>query len=128
MASSKPRKTRKQAITAPIHKKAKTIAGHLSERLRKELNTRSIPLRKNDVVKIVRGTFKGKEGKIIRINRVNGKIFIEKIIRKKSDGTEFDVAIDPSKIIVRELETSDKKRLKKYKSVKKWVKKDKIKN
>ncbi len=119
MNSSKPRKTRKNAFTAPIQKKAKTLAGHLSERLRKELKTRSIPLRKNDVVKIVRGSFKGSEGKIIKLDRKNGKIFVEKVIRKKSDGTEFDVAIDPSKVIVRELETSDKKRLKKIKSVKK---------
>jgi large subunit ribosomal protein L24 len=119
MKSSKPKVTRKNAFTTPMHKKAKAVAGHLSERLRKELGTRSIPLRKNDVVKIVRGSFKGKEGKITKINRIIGKIFVEKMIRKKSDGTEFEVAIDPSKIIVRELETSDKKRLKKYKSVKK---------
>ncbi|MDD4250737.1 MAG: 50S ribosomal protein L24 [Candidatus ainarchaeum sp.] len=119
MTSSKPRKTRKDAITAPMHIKAKSLAGHLSERLRKELGTRSIPLRKNDIVKIVRGKFKGKEGKIINLNRKKGKIFIEKIVNKKSDGTEFEAAIDPSKISVRELDTSDKKRLKKYKSVKK---------
>lgn len=119
MISSKPKKSRKNAITAPLHQKAKMLAGHLSERLRKELGTRSIPLRKNDLVKVVRGSFKGKEGKIIRLDRVKGKIFVEKIVRKKSDGAEFEVAIDPSKIIVRELDSSDNKRLKKYKSVKK---------
>ncbi|MDD3083903.1 MAG: 50S ribosomal protein L24 [Candidatus ainarchaeum sp.] len=121
MISSKPGKNRKNAFTAPMHKKSKTIAGHLGERLRKEIGIRSIPLRKNDVVKIIRGTFKGKEGKIIRIDRKNKKIFIEKIVRKKSDGTEFEIAIDPSKIIVRDLDKTDKKRLKnkKNKSVKK---------
>jgi large subunit ribosomal protein L24 len=119
MKSSKPRKTRKRALQAPMHKKVKALAGHLSERLRKEIGKRSVPLRKNDIIKIVRGSFKGKEGKIIRINRKKGKIFVEKVIRKKSDGTEFEVAIDPSKIIVRDLDKSDKKRLKNFKSVKK---------
>lgn len=118
MKTSKPRKSRKNAFTAPKHIKSKSIAGHLSERLRKELGKRSIPLKKGDIVKIVRGNFKGKEGKITKVNRETKKIFIEKIIRKKSDGTEFEVAIDPSKIIVRDIDTSDKKRIKK-KSVKK---------
>jgi large subunit ribosomal protein L24 len=118
MKTSKPNKSRKRVYTAPKHIKSKSIAGHLSETLRKELGKRSIPLRKGDTVKITRGNFEGKEGKIIRINREIKKIFVEKVIRKKSDGTEFEVAIDPSKIIVRDIDKSDKKRLKK-KSVKK---------
>ncbi|MFA5764323.1 MAG: 50S ribosomal protein L24 [archaeon] len=118
MKTSKPNKSRKRAFTAPKHIKSKSIAGHLSETLRKELNKRSIPLRKGDTVKIIRGNFKDKEGKILRVDRESKKIFVEKIIRKKSDGTEFEVAIDPSKVIVRDIDKSDKKRIKK-KSVKK---------
>lgn len=113
MKTRKPGKSRKRANTAPKHKKSKSIAGHLSERLRKELGRRSIPLRKGDTVKILRGSFKGKEGKITNVDRGRKKIFVEKIIRKKSDGTEFEVAIDPSKIIVRDIDKSDKKRIKK---------------
>ena len=101
-----------------MHTRSKTIAGHLNEKLRKELGTRSISLRKGDVVEIVRGSFKGKEGKITKVERGIGKIFIEKVIRKKSDGTEFEVAIDPSKIVVVGIEKGDKKRLKNKK--KEW--------
>jgi ribosomal protein uL24 len=116
MISSKPKKTRKMHLTEKKHKVSKMIAGHLSETLKKELGKRSIALRKNDVVKILRGSFKGKEGKITSVNREKRKIFIEKIIRKKSDGTEFNVAIDPSNVIVRDIDRSDKKRLKQKKS------------
>jgi large subunit ribosomal protein L24 len=119
MKTSKPNKTRKQAGLAKKHKKSKAISANLSERLRKEKGTRSAPLRKGDIVKVVRGSFKGKEGKIKRINREKGKIFIEGIIRKKSDGTEFEVAIDPSNTMIRELESNDKKRLKNIKGEKK---------
>jgi large subunit ribosomal protein L24 len=119
MVSSKPRKSRKRAITAPKHIKAKSVAAHLSEGLQKEVGSRSIALRKGDTVKILRGSFKGKEGKITNINRETGKIYVEKVIRKKSDGTEFNVAIDPSVTIVRDLDKSDKKRMKNKKSVKK---------
>lgn len=119
MNTIKPGKNRKNAITAPIHQKGKRIAGHLSERLRKELGKRSVSLRKGDLVKVMRGTFKGKEGKITTINRDSQKIYIEKVVRKKSDGTEYEVAIDASNVMVRDLDKSDKKRLKNFKSVKK---------
>jgi large subunit ribosomal protein L24 len=107
----KPKKVRKNAITAPKHKKAKALAAHLSEKLSKELKRRSLPVRKKDIVKIVRGEFKGKEGKVIRVDHESHRIFIEKVVRKKSNGTEFEVAIDPSKVILMDLDKSDKKRL-----------------
>ena len=118
--SSKPRTSRKEYLQMNMHTRSKTIAGHLNKRLREELGTRSISLRKGDVVEIVRGSFKGKEGKITKVERGIGKIHIEKIIRKKSDGTEYNVAIDPSNIMVVGIEKGDKKR---FKSKKKEVSK-----
>ncbi len=118
MNSKKPNKSRKAQYNMPLHKRAKAIAGHLNEKLRKELSKRSIPLRKNDTVKIVRGSNKGKTGKIIEVERNKMKIFIEKIVGKKSDGTEYKIAIDPSNIIVIEIDKSDKKRLKNNKAKK----------
>ncbi|MBT4191755.1 MAG: 50S ribosomal protein L24 [Candidatus Diapherotrites archaeon] len=115
MVTSKPNKSRKAAFTMPVHKKNKAIAGHLNEKLQKEIGRRSLPLRKNDTVKIVRGSFKAKTGKIIRIDRVKMKVFVEKVIRKKSDGTEFEVPIEPSNLIILEIDRSDRKRLKRQK-------------
>ncbi len=111
--TKQPSKSRKNAYTAPKHKKSKAIAGHLNKKLREEIGRRSVSLRKGDTVKINRGSFKGKTGKITNIDREKGKVFVEKVIRKKSDGTEFEVAIDPSKVIVIEIDKSDRKRIKK---------------
>jgi large subunit ribosomal protein L24 len=108
----RPGKSRKAAFTMPVHRKAKTVAGHLNDKLKKEIGKRAIALRKGDVVVIERGEFRGKEGKITKIDRLLGKIFIEKIVRKKSDGTEFEVSINPSNIVVVGIEKGDKKRLK----------------
>ncbi|MBT4870623.1 MAG: 50S ribosomal protein L24 [Candidatus Diapherotrites archaeon] len=110
--SSKPRVSRREYLQMDMHIRSKTITGHLNKKLQKELGTRSVSLRKGDIVEIVRGNFKGKEGKIINIQRGIGKIHVEKIIRKKSDGTEYEVAIDPSNIIVVGIEKGDKKRFK----------------
>ena len=110
--SSKPRTSRKAFLQMDMHIRSKTISAHLNKKLQKELGTRSISIRKGDVVEILRGSFKGKEGKITKVERGIGKIHIEKIIRKKSDGTEYQVGIDPSNVMVVGIEKGDKKRFK----------------
>jgi len=123
--SSKPRTSRRSFLQMDMHIRSKTITAHLNKKLQAELETRSISVRKGDIVEVVRGSFKGKEGKITKVERGLGKIFVEKVIRKKSDGTEYEVAIDPSNVIVVGIEKGDKKRFKKSKKKEgsKWVQK-----
>ncbi len=108
--SKKPSKSRKQMYNMPMHKVAKAMAAHLSEKLAKELGKRSISLRKNDVVKIMRGEFAGKEGKIKSVERKSRKVFIEKIVKKKSNGAERDVPIDSSNVLIVDIDRTDRKR------------------
>ena len=122
--SSKPRVSRREYLQMDMHTRSKTITSHLNKKLKNEMGKRSASLRKGDSVEIIRGSFKGKEGKITKIERGIGKIYIEKIIRKKSDGTEYEVAIDPSNVIIVGIEKGDKKRFKtKKKEASKWVQK-----
>ncbi len=117
--SKKPNKSRKEQYTLPKHKASKSVKGHLNEKLRKEISKRSISLRKGDTVKIVRGEFVGKEAKITQINRSGRKLYLEKIVKKKSNGQEWQVPIDASKIIVIDVEKTDRKRFTKGKGEKK---------
>jgi len=109
--SKKPSKMRKALYEMPMHKKAKEVAAHLNEKLQKEFGKRSITIRKGDIVKILRGSFKGKEGKITSVDRKEGKIFVEKVITKKSNGEERQVPIDASKVLVIDIERTDRKRV-----------------
>jgi large subunit ribosomal protein L24 len=111
--TSKPRKSRKELITLPLHARSKEISAHLNEKLSEELKKRSLSLRKGDKVKIIRGEFKGKEGKITLIDRKKLRVAIEKIVRKKSDGAEYNVLIAPSNLLIIDIDKSDKKRFKK---------------
>ena len=110
--SKKPNKSRKAFYTMPKHKAVKAIASHLDEKLSKEFSKRSISVRKGDTVKVLRGTHKGKEGKIFSVETKSGRIFIEKIILKKSNGKEKPVPIQPSNVIVVDLDRTDRKRFK----------------
>ncbi|MFH1240519.1 MAG: 50S ribosomal protein L24 [Candidatus Diapherotrites archaeon] len=127
MKSSKPRKQRKALYTRTVHKKQNDLAGHLSKELRKELKQRSIPLRKEDKVKIMRGSHKAREGKIIDVNYTKGFVYIEKVIRKKADGTEVPVPVRASNVMVVGLYRDDDRRIKRktLKKVTKSEKKDK---
>lgn len=88
----------------------KLISVNLSKELRKKYQKRSVPLRKKDVVKIMRGKFKGKKGKVMKILLKTQKIEIEGIQIKKQDGSKVNINLRPSNLQIIELNVEDKKR------------------
>lgn len=114
--SSQPRKQRKYLANAPIHRKRKLLSVNLSKDLRAKHNIRNIEVKKDDKVKITRGKFKGKEGKIKQIKTKLLKIYIEGIQTKKQDGSMVDVPLRASNLQILELNLNDKKRMKSAKT------------
>ena len=84
----------------------------LSRELRKKHGRRSFPVRKNDIVRVMGGSFKGKTGKVNNVNLKKLKLSIEGIQRQKKDGTKVNLYFFPSKLQITELNLDDKKRLK----------------
>mgnify|MGYP001567222221 CR=1 FL=1 len=109
-ASRQPRKQRKYRFNAPLHILHKFIHANLSKELRKKYGKRSIALRKDDKVKIMRGEFKGKTGKISAIDLKNLKIAIEGMQKSKKEGSKVNVYFHPSNLQIQELNLDDKKR------------------
>ncbi|MCP8310077.1 MAG: 50S ribosomal protein L24 [Candidatus Methylarchaceae archaeon HK02M1] len=106
--SSKPSKVRKKLFTSPPHIRSKQISSHLSEGLRSKYNVRSSRVKKDDVVKVVRGEYKGIEGKVTEVDAKTGRIMVEGITREKIAGGTTPVKIHPSKVIIMELKLDDK--------------------
>lgn len=111
-SSKKPNKQRKYRITAPLHIKQKLASSHISKELRKKYNKRSIPLRKGDKVKVMRGNFKKHEGKIERIELGRTRVFVSGIEHAKKDGTKKMLPLNPSNLMITELNMDDKFRQK----------------
>ena len=109
-SSKQPRKQRKYRYNAPLHIRNKMMAAPLSKELREKYKIRNITVRKEDRVKVLKGKYKGKIGKIQRRDLKNYKIFIKGVEVAKKDGTTFPYWISPSKVIVLELALDDKKR------------------
>jgi len=115
METSKPSKQRARLYKAALHKKAATMSVHVDKVLRKQINRRAIGIRTGDKVTIIKGSLKGKSGKVNSVNSNKGFIFIDGITRKKSDGTEINVPFRSPNLVITDLETKDGKRFKRGK-------------
>ncbi|OJT06089.1 60S ribosomal protein L26-2 [Trametes pubescens] len=98
--SSSRRKSRKAHFAAPSSVRRKIMSSSLSKELRTKYNTRSIPIRKDDEVRIVRGKYKGREGKVTQVYRKKWVIHVDRVQRDKSNGASVPIGIHPSKVVV----------------------------
>ena len=108
--SKQPRKQRKYRANAPLHTRHKMASANLSKELRKKYSKRNFPIRKGDSVRIMRGEFRGKTGKVAEVNMKKLKILVEGINRTKKDGVKVGVLFDISNLQIKELNLTDKKR------------------
>jgi large subunit ribosomal protein L24 len=108
----KPTKMRNQLIHHPtFNTKSKQLGSQLSEELRKKYGKRSVRVIEGDAVKIVRGEFKGVDGKISKISTQKSSVAIEGVKKEKTKGDKFDVYIHASNLLVTNLNTEDKWRI-----------------
>lgn len=106
-----PRKQRAYVRNAPLHVQGDFVSGHLSKDLRAKHKTRSLRLRTGDRVKIMRGSFRNKSGKIERINVREQKVYVTGVEVSKRDGSKAMYPIHPSNLLIQELDMTDKRRL-----------------
>ncbi len=125
MSSKKPKKQRKKQATMPLHQRKRLVSAHLSKELREKLGIRSLPVRKGDTVKVMRGQHKGKTAKVTAVDLRKARVYLENITRKKVNGSEVPIPFNASNLMIIALDRSDEKRLKrvKEKEVKKEEKK-----
>ncbi len=118
--STRAGKQRKARANAPLHKKRRMVAAHLSSSLMSEYNVRSLTVKRGDTVKVVRGPegVKGVESKVASVDLNECKIIIENITIAKADGTQKQRAIDPSNVLITKLDLSDPWRKRKLDSLK----------
>ncbi|PKL59291.1 MAG: 50S ribosomal protein L24 [Methanomicrobiales archaeon HGW-Methanomicrobiales-4] len=110
IASTQPRKQRKARYNAAHHERGSLLHAPLSKELREKYNQRSIRVIKGDTVKVVRGDHVGTVGPVDFVLAKKAKIVVDGVSVKKADGTEVPRPIDPSNVMVTELNLEDKRR------------------
>lgn len=118
--STKANKQRKARANAPLHMKKRMVSAHLSSALMSEFNVRSLPIRKGDTVKVIRGAkdFRAIEAKVASVDLKSCKIIVENVTIPKADGTQKPKPVDPSDVLLTKLDLSDPWRKSKLDSLK----------
>lgn len=88
-------------------KQNSNVCSNLSDDLKKQYKKRSTSVIKGDTVKIIRGEYKGVEGKVEKINTGKGKLSIEGVQREKIKGGQVKVQIHASNVQISSLKLDD---------------------
>ena len=108
MPSVKPSKQRKAFFQAPKHIRRKVLSSRLSKELIQKHGVKRLPLRTGDSVRILRGDFAGLEGKVERVKYSTRRIYVEGMTREKAAGVSSKLPVHASKVIITNLNLSDK--------------------
>lgn len=117
--SKQPRKQRKYRYNAPLHLRGDFLNAPVSEELVKKHSIKRTRVRVGDKVKIMRGKFKGKEGKIELVNIKKSTVYVVGTESTKKDGSKARVPIHASKVMIIDMSVDDKTRLPEKAPVKK---------
>ena len=79
--------------------------------MREKYKKRNVTVVVGDTVKVVRGQFKSKRGKVARVDYQKTKIYIEGVEAVKKDGNKVQLSMDPSNLMITSLKLEDKKRI-----------------
>jgi len=104
------RKQRKYRMNAPTHTKRTFMAAMLEKKLSEKHGRKSIELRKGDEVKVMRGSFKNRQGKVSIVDVRNTRIQIDGLQRTKRGSEKLITWFHPSKVKIISLYDSDKRR------------------
>ena len=93
---------------APHHFKSKQLGSMLSKELQEKYHKHSLRVIEGDSVKVMRGEFKGIEGKITQISTEKNGAAIEGIKREKLNGGNVELYIQTSNLMITSLNLEDK--------------------
>jgi large subunit ribosomal protein L24 len=116
MTTIKARKQRYNLYNAPVHQKRKWIASHLAENLLLKYDRRSIPVIKGDTVKVMRGSYKGHEDKVAKVNVRDMTVHVEGVIVTTAKGTKVAKPLPANTLLITKLNLTDKWRRSKLES------------
>ena len=131
----KPTKMRNRMLfQATLQTRSKQMGSALSKDLQKKYGKKSARVVEGDSVTILRGEFKGVDGKISNISTQKSSVAIDGVKKEKTKGDKFDVYIHTSNLVITSLNSNDKWRMaklegkdpKKQTSVKQETKETKV--
>nr|UXY87664.1 60S ribosomal protein L26 [Cryptomonas curvata] len=100
LVTSSRRKNRKKFFKSHSNQRRKIMASLLSKNLQEKYHKKSLPVRKDDEVKVMRGIMKGRIGKVVQCHRKNFSIYVDKITRLKTGKSVSYFPISHSNVVI----------------------------
>ena len=94
-------------IHIPKHQRDKMVGAMLEDSLRKQYGRKKVRVIKGDSVRVMRGEYKGVEGKVEKVDTERAIFHIEGIQREKIRGGQVKVPIHSSNVMVIGLNLDD---------------------
>ncbi len=117
MVSTRPRIQRKRLYESAIDRRHRLLGAHVDPDLAAKSKLRlprALPIREGDVVRIMRGNFRGKEGKIVSVDSRRGTAVVEGITIEKTDEKKVPRPVHASNLMIIKMDDTDPWRRKKY--------------
>jgi len=115
----KPTKMRNSQLYRATHaSRSSQMSSPLSNDLQKRYARKSIRVVRGDTVRVVRGEYRGVDGKVAQVRTAASRVTIEGIKKEKTRGDKYDAFIHTSNLVVTDLNTEDRWRAKKLKGEK----------
>jgi len=110
VGNTKPSTVRKQQRNAPIHIRRRYVSAPLSPNLKTQYGARTMTVVENDTVTITKGDRKLAEGKVLRVNTKDCKVYIEGVTRTRLDGSTVQIPVRAENVMITKLNLDDNRR------------------
>lgn len=80
--------------------------------MRVEHGVRSMPIVKDDTVTITKGDRRLSEGKVLRVDTKESRVYIEGVTRNRLDGSTVQIPVRPANVMITRLNLDDEWRKK----------------
>jgi ribosomal protein uL24 len=107
MSPHSPRRQRKALYTASTAERRRRMTVPLSRDLRARFKARSLPIRKGDTVRVLSGSFVGREERVAKVDRRSYAVVLDNVTVKTGEDKLKALPIRTSHLVITRLNLSD---------------------
>ncbi|MGA7477236.1 MAG: 50S ribosomal protein L24 [Thermoplasmata archaeon] len=102
-----PRRQRKALYTADTFERRIRMGVPLSRELRARFHRRTLPVRKGDIVRVLSGSFAGREERVARVDRRGYSVTLDNVTLKAADEKMKPLSLGVGHLVITRLNLSD---------------------
>jgi ribosomal protein uL24 len=102
-----PRRQRRAMYTASTAERRRRMTVPLSRELRRRFRRRSVPVRKGDTVRVLAGSYVGREDRVAKVSRRDYSVTMENVTLKTAEEKLTPLALRLSHLVITRLNLAD---------------------